>query len=146
MTSYLTLRKIFRDFFPNLSCITILDLSLSLIIGFLLEQSKEVFLVFIQALACPKQVSNLPMVLTFLYFCRCEEHGQCKNGTCICMTGWNGRHCTLAGCPADCSGNGACVMENDEWVCRCESTWEGLDCSVKLETICDDKKDNDKGQ
>ncbi|XP_050695509.1 teneurin-m-like isoform X5 [Eriocheir sinensis] len=74
---------------------------------------------------------------------RCEEHGQCKNGTCICMTGWNGRHCTLAGCPADCSGNGACVMENDEWVCRCESTWEGLDCSVKLETVCDDKKDND---
>ncbi|XP_045128078.1 teneurin-m-like isoform X4 [Portunus trituberculatus] len=74
---------------------------------------------------------------------RCEEHGQCKNGTCICMTGWNGRHCTLAGCPADCSNNGACIMENDEWVCRCESTWEGLDCSVKLETVCDDKKDND---
>lgn len=84
--------------------------------------------------------------LCFVSLYRCEEHGQCKNGTCICMTGWNGRHCTLAGCPADCSGNGACVMENDEWVCRCESTWEGLDCSVKLETVCDDKKDNDNGQ
>ncbi|KAK8719408.1 hypothetical protein OTU49_014053, partial [Cherax quadricarinatus] len=74
---------------------------------------------------------------------RCEEHGQCKNGTCICMTGWNGRHCTLAGCPSDCSGNGACVMEKEEWMCRCQNDWEGYDCSVKLETDCDDNKDND---
>ncbi|KAK3862550.1 hypothetical protein Pcinc_031597 [Petrolisthes cinctipes] len=74
---------------------------------------------------------------------RCEEHGQCKNGTCICMTGWNGRHCTLAGCPADCSGNGACVMEDEEWKCHCQSDWEAHDCSVKLETNCDDDKDND---
>jgi hypothetical protein len=26
---------------------------------------------------------------------RCAEHGQCKNGTCVCSQGWNGRHCTL---------------------------------------------------
>ena len=26
---------------------------------------------------------------------RCKLHGQCKNGTCLCVTGWNGRHCTI---------------------------------------------------
>lgn len=61
------------------------------------------------------------------------------------MTGWNGRHCTLAGCPNDCSGNGACVMEEEEWKCHCQSDWEAHDCSVKLETNCDDDKDNDNG-
>lgn len=41
-------------------------------------------------------------------FCRCKLHGQCKNGTCLCVTGWNGRHCTIEGCPAQCSSNGEC--------------------------------------
>jgi len=26
---------------------------------------------------------------------RCSLHGQCNNGTCTCLPGWNGRHCTL---------------------------------------------------
>ena len=26
---------------------------------------------------------------------RCETHGFCNNGSCICKPGWNGRHCTL---------------------------------------------------
>nr|XP_027219710.1 LOW QUALITY PROTEIN: teneurin-m-like [Penaeus vannamei] len=74
---------------------------------------------------------------------RCEEHGQCKNGTCICMTGWNGRHCTLAGCPGACSKHGSCVIEDEEWKCQCQDGWEGHDCSVKLETQCADNRDND---
>ena len=41
--------------------------------------------------------------------CRCELHGQCKNGTCLCVTGWNGRHCTIQGCPSMCSDHGRCT-------------------------------------
>ena len=29
---------------------------------------------------------------------RCDSHGFCNNGTCICKPGWNGRHCTLGMC------------------------------------------------
>ena len=25
-------------------------------------------------------------------------------GTCLCTNGWNGKHCTLEGCPANCNG------------------------------------------
>ena len=39
---------------------------------------------------------------------RCTYHGQCKNGTCLCVRGWNGKHCTLEGCPSQCSGHGEC--------------------------------------
>lgn len=37
-------------------------------------------------------------------------------------------------------------MEKEEWMCRCQNDWEGYDCSVKLETDCDDNKDNDGGK
>ena len=62
------------------------------------------------------------------------------------MTGWNGRHCTLAGCPGGCTGHGACVMEGEEWACRCQNGWEGLDSSIMLESNCKDNKDNDLGK
>jgi len=26
---------------------------------------------------------------------RCGNHGQCKNGSCICSVGYNGKYCTL---------------------------------------------------
>ena len=26
------------------------------------------------------------------------------SGTCLCTNGWNGKHCTLEGCPANCNG------------------------------------------
>ena len=42
-------------------------------------------------------------------------HGQCKNGSCICQTGFNGKHCTLPACTpigvrqgSLCSGHGTC--------------------------------------
>ena len=25
-------------------------------------------------------------------------------GTCLCTNGWNGKHCTLEGCPENCNG------------------------------------------
>lgn len=77
---------------------------------------------------------------------RCNEHGQCKNGTCLCVTGWNGRHCTMEGCPNSCSGHGQCRVSSDgAWECRCYDGWDGRDCSVALEQSCNDGKDNDKG-
>ena len=42
-------------------------------------------------------------------------HGQCKNGSCICQTGFNGKHCSLPACTpvgvkqgSLCSGHGTC--------------------------------------
>ncbi len=38
---------------------------------------------------------------------RCPEHGFCDaSGSCECFPGWNGRHCTLEGCPGGCGGGG----------------------------------------
>ncbi|CAN7937034.1 unnamed protein product [Ixodes hexagonus] len=74
---------------------------------------------------------------------RCVEHGQCKNGTCLCIQGWNGRHCTLEGCAHSCSSHGDCIMSEGDWQCRCNSGWDGPDCSVPMEKTCDDRIDND---
>ena len=77
---------------------------------------------------------------------RCNEHGQCKNGTCLCVAGWNGKHCTFEGCPKECSKHGQCKSSPEGgWSCRCEKGWEGADCSIPLELECEDGKDNDKG-
>ena len=78
---------------------------------------------------------------------RCSLHGQCKNGTCLCVSGWNGRHCTLEGCPQGCSNHGGCKANfKGEWSCHCHPGWEGPDCSVRLETQCDDGYDDDQGK
>ncbi|KAE8738136.1 hypothetical protein FOCC_FOCC016397 [Frankliniella occidentalis] len=76
---------------------------------------------------------------------RCNEHGQCKNGTCLCVTGWNGKHCTMEGCPKGCTGHGQCRVNGEGlWECRCYEGWDGKDCSVPLEQSCSDQRDNDK--
>ncbi|KAA0190905.1 Tenascin major-like isoform X1 [Hyalella azteca] len=60
------------------------------------------------------------------------------------MTGWNGRHCTLSGCPSACSGHGTCVLKDEEWHCVCHQLYEGLDCATRLESECQDGQDNDQ--
>ena len=88
--------------------------------------------------------------------CRCELHGQCKNGTCLCVTGWNGRHCTIQGCPRMCSDHGRCTTGHfslpgagalsGDWRCECDLGWDGADCATRLETQCGDGVDNDGGE
>ncbi len=60
--------------------------------------------------------------------------------------GWNGKHCTLEGCPKNCNGHGQCkTNHNLEWECWCESGWFGPGCDISLEQDCSDRKDNDEG-
>lgn len=47
---------------------------------------------------------------------------------------------------SSCSGNGICTTEEGEYRCACSPGWTGNDCSVAVETLCDDDKDNDGGQ
>ena len=79
---------------------------------------------------------------------RCHLHGACVDGSCVCMQGWGGTHCTLDGCPNACSGHGLCTNSSAglSWSCLCEEGWSGADCSVQLEMVCDDKLDNDEGK
>ena len=44
---------------------------------------------------CFSTKSIFIMWFTLVTTHRCKLHGQCKNGTCLCVTGWNGRHCTI---------------------------------------------------
>merc|ERR1712157_47475 len=61
----------------------------------------------------------------------CQSNGgKCRNGNCLCPTGFIGLQCEakVDMCPNDCSGNGVC----DEFAkhCRCNEGFSGLDCSV----------------
>ncbi|CAK9298497.1 unnamed protein product [Gordionus sp. m RMFG-2023] len=83
----------------------------------------------------------------------CDKHGMCHNGVCHCDTGWNGKLCSIDGCPNECNKNGICLFDaqNNEipnsqssfWKCHCKFGWRGRDCLVKYETMCDDNIDND---
>ena len=61
--------------------------------------------------------------------------------------GWNGKHCTIEGCPSNCNGHGQCKANNAlEWECLCDSGWYGAGCYIYLEQDCSDRKDNDGGK
>lgn len=51
-----------------------------------------------------------------------------------------------AGCVNGCSGHGMCTTVERQYLCECSAGWTGPDCSVQLETICDDEIDNDGGK
>ena len=83
---------------------------------------------------------------------RCFQHGKCDdNQQCHCSPGWNGRLCTIPGCPNYCHQNGECLLaprntifsSTKEWRCVCRKGWEGDDCSYQTELQCDDGLDND---
>ncbi|EFO27446.1 hypothetical protein LOAG_01036 [Loa loa] len=73
----------------------------------------------------------------------CEQHGHCNNGTCMCNKGWNGVNCYIAGCVNDCNGNGVCRLFSGQWKCACHTSYFGDNCSLPLESSCDDGVDND---
>ena len=89
-----------------------------------------------QAVACHLQLCHP----------RCEKHGQCVNGSCICQQGWNGRHCSLEGCGQGCGGHGTCRHQGAGWACSCHDGWGGDTCQRRQETDCQDEIDNDKGE
>ena len=64
------------------------------------------------------------------------------------FAGWNGKHCTLSGCPGNCNGHGQCKTSHlmSEWECWCDSGWFGAGCDVYMEKDCSDRKDNDHGE
>ena len=63
------------------------------------------------------------------------------------LLGWNGKHCTIEGCPSNCNGHGQCKANNAlEWECLCDSGWYGAGCNIYLEQDCSDRKDNDGGK
>ena len=65
----------------------------------------------------------------------------------LSFAGWNGKHCTLSGCPGNCGGHGQCKTNHlMEWECWCDSGWFGEGCDVYMEKDCSDKKDNDDGE
>ena len=51
------------------------------------------------------------------------------------------------GCKSNCNGRGKCVSVDDEgYECDCQDGWAGADCSIRIESDCDDKIDNDGGK
>ena len=77
-------------------------------------------------------LNNIVYRLTSLYFYH--------------FLGWNGKHCTLEGCPNSCNGHGQCKTNHAlEWECWCESGWFGQGCDIPLEQDCYDRRDNDQG-
>ena len=83
---------------------------------------------------------------------RCYHHGQCEDGVCKCLIGWNGKFCTIPGCPNDCNNHGSCeqgrsdLQRGSHWACKCDPGFTGHDCKVKLEQNCQDDLDNDNGE
>ena len=62
------------------------------------------------------------------------------------FSGWNGKHCTLEGCPKGCNGHGQCKTNHAlEWECWCDSGWFGAGCDIPMEQDCSDRRDNDQG-
>jgi len=62
----------------------------------------------------------------------CSNHGECRNGTCVCHANvfghWQGPLCDRLRCPNDCSGNGVC----HNGTCACDKTYGGDACELRV--------------
>ncbi|KAI5858996.1 hypothetical protein BZA05DRAFT_366582 [Tricharina praecox] len=61
----------------------------------------------------------------------CSNNGFCSDDSkfCDCFAGYTGNECKQLECTNDCSGHGECTDNN---ICKCESAWDGPDCSFKV--------------
>eukprot|EP00795_Rhopilema_esculentum_P013727 gene13727-4647_t len=63
----------------------------------------------------------------------CANGGVCKNGTCLCPTGYTGRDCSDKVCSPACKNNGICIAGT----CKCTDYYEGPSCEIaKCSTPC----------
>lgn len=56
----------------------------------------------------------------------CNNHGECKDGKCICFDGWTSYDCSISLCVNFCSGHGKCLGGK----CLCDPGYSGEDCSI----------------
>jgi hypothetical protein len=75
----------------------------------------------------------------------CNDRGVCRDGVCMCNTGWTGDDCSSEGegentAPPDCSAFGSCSSHgNCVWdqelkraKCECSGNWAGVDCALEV--------------
>ena len=80
------------------------------------------------------------------------------------LPGWNGKFCTISGCPNNCFDRGQCKLTDKQsysldreqksvaargqkiWKCFCHVGFTGEDCTTPTETECQDNEDNDNGK
>lgn len=58
--------------------------------------------------------------------------GLCKNGACVCTSGYDAwTDCATKGCPGDgsCGSHGTCGANG---VCDCDAGWDGPDCALNV--------------
>ena len=93
------------------------------------------------------QILELPLeqLWFFIYICRIYPRKKLLIYKSSHL-GWNGKHCTLEGCPKGCNAHGQCKTNHAlEWECWCDSGWFGPGCDIPMEQDCSDRKDNDQG-
>ena len=93
------------------------------------------------------QILELPLehLWLFIYICRIYPLKKLLIYKSFHL-GWNGKHCTLEGCPKGCNAHGQCKTNHAlEWECWCDSGWFGPGCDIPMEQDCSDRKDNDQG-
>jgi syndecan 4 len=64
----------------------------------------------------------------------CNDRGVCKDGTCVCLNGFEGKLCENVVCPNQCSGNilsrnGICDTKTG--ICKCKEGYTSEDCSLR---------------
>ena len=53
----------------------------------------------------------------------CSGHGVCECGTCLCHSGWVGKHCTCDKADIDCGDHGEHWCNQGQTACRCKEGW-----------------------
>ena len=71
----------------------------------------------------------------------CKPHGECKNNTCVCIQGYEGRECeiNIDDCPSNECENGAiCKDQLNGYDCECKPGFRGRFCKENIDD-CESK-------